>query len=424
MQPSYRVMYYQMRSYPLFLRYLFGTFLSGIGDLATTVALMWFLTTHAAHPAVYLSLVGMAAGLIYPTTMNVAGYWVDRFGYVRVARLTVLTRTALWTGFVLLWVLVGAHSPTLALRLATGILIVDTAVSPFLRPVDSALTQQVVAVDHRAPANALHGMQYEITYLVGPLMGGVLAARHVLIVALVFNILSFVVLGWVFFTMPEGIRSVVAVNRPTKMPLSAKARGFIVALVAGVKTLWAFKGLGGIVLLGFWWNVWILGPVEVLFPLLAHEFHGSAVSYSSFLVANSLGFLGGLIFWARVRVPRPWGWRYAGVLMLDGVVYAIVGFSHSLWIAWFLIGLGGFITAPTAIWGSTLRQELIPSEFQGRVSALAGFIGFLGAPLGSVLVLLVLHGFRWPLSTCFLAFGGMLALGAAITTQLRVMRST
>lgn len=423
MQPSYRVMYDQMRAYPLFLRYLFGTFLSGIGDLATIVALMWFLTTHAAHPAVYLSLVGIATGLIYPTMMTVAGYWVDRFGYARVARLAVLTRTALWASFVLLWVF-GAHNSMLALRLATGILVVDTAVSPFLRPVDSALTQQVVAADHRVPANALHGMQYEITYLVGPMLGGVLAARHVLMIALAFNLLSFVVLGWVFFTMPEGSRAVAPVSRSTKMPLSVQARGFIGALGAGVKTLWAFKGLGGMVFLGFWWNVWILGPVEVLFPLLAHEFHGSAVSYSSFLIANSLGFLGGLIFWARVRVPRPWGWRYAGVLMLDGVVYAIVGFSHWLWIAWLLIALGGFITAPTDIWGSTLRQELIAPEFQGRVSALAGFVGFLGAPLGSALVLLVLHTLRWPLSTCFLVFGGMLALGAATMTQLRVMRTT
>ncbi len=72
-------------------------------------------------------------------------------------------------------------------RLAVTILIADAALSPLLRPIDSSLTQQMIASDHRQPANALHGMQYEITYLLGPLLGGLLATQHVILVALSFT---------------------------------------------------------------------------------------------------------------------------------------------------------------------------------------------------------------------------------------------
>ncbi len=102
----------------------------------------------------------------------------------------------------------------------------------------------------------------------------------------------------------------------------------------------------------------------------------------------------------------------------------MLGLVHHLWLTWLLIAVGGFSTAPTDIWGTTLRQELIAPDLQGRVSAIAGLVDFLGAPLGVTSVLFSVQTLHWPLSTCFIIFGLVLALGAAVMTQLRAMRTT
>ena len=423
MKFPYREMYRQMRIYPSYLWYLFGVFLSGLGDLSAKVALIWYLATSTPQPLVHLSILMMGMGAVFPAMLTVGGYWVDRYGYLIVARRAVIAQILLWTGFVALWMVFKMSRLTFGGDWVVGILVGDAALAPLLRPVDSALTQNVILSGHRESANALRGMQYELTYLLAPLLGGLLAAQHALLIALGFNILSFIVLEWVFFRMSTDCDSRTFQKTIKRVDVKSSLHEFAASVLSGARLLWGFKSLAGLVFLGFWWNMWILGPVEVLFPLLAHGLKGSAVSYGGFLMANSLGFLGGLLFWARKHVPRPWGWRYAGVLILDGVVYTTLGLVHSVGIAWFLVAAGGFITAPTDIWGSTLRQELIHSEYQGRVSALAGLVGFTGAPLGTVWVLLAINTFHWTIPLCFLIFGCILTAGALVISLLPVMRT-
>jgi hypothetical protein len=423
---SYAGMYRQLRAYPLYLRYLAATFLSLVGDLATSVALLWFLATRAPDPALYLAIVSGVSGVAFPLMLIAAGYWVDSFGYVRVARCAVLARTAVWMLFVVLWVSHRLAAPMYPV-LAIAIILVDAFLAPLLRPVDSALTQQTVAPPDRVPANALHGIQYEAGYILGPLLGGVMTASHVLWAAFALNLVSFLFLAGIFVTWPSVISRHIQPARsfPCATPLAivVRVRRFVGALLDGARVLLHNRGLAGLVVLGWWWNLWILGPMEVIFPLLAHAYHGSAVSYGTFLVANSLGFLVGLAVWARHPGPRPWAWRYALVLAADGVLYVLVGLLHVLWIDWGLVGLGGFVTAPTDIWGNTLRQDLIPATHQGRVAAISGFLGFMGSPMGVGVTLLCLRGFHWPVTLCLAMFGLLLAAGAAVTAAAPAMRT-
>ncbi len=343
---------------PAFRLLTVGQFTSTVGDYCYAVVLPWLVLSHhgsAASLGVVLACYGVPRALLTVP----GGSLADRFGPRLVMLITDALRCALTTVLTVLAVTRG--SSLLALAPVSAALGVCSAL--FL-PASLTLMPSLIDQAKLTSANALYSGFLQTGSMIGPVIGGILAATCGPAAAFAVDAASY--LGSAACLMLIG-RGVARQARAQPRPAPAATSGGSGTPAVSVRTLLRREPLLRIVLLvSVSANFALTGTIEVTLPALAHAHYGAA-GYGAVLACIAvMGVVGALIVaWAGERFVR--AALIAGAFQVAALAIALAPMFGGL--PGLAVGLSVFGLAlgfDNAVWG-TLIQRWAPPELLGRV---------------------------------------------------------
>jgi MFS family permease len=386
-----------------YTRLWLGGLISLIGDWALNVGLpiYIFLLTGSV---LALSITLLAASLPPVLFGSLAGVFVDRWDHKR----TMVVANLL---------LALALLPLLLVRSADLVWIVYLVafvvgtVEQFFLPAQNALLPRLVAEERLVSANSLISVSNNLARLIGPALGGLIAARLGLNGIVLIDATSFLLAALLIV----GIASPGATPRPvapSEAPFEQENRGVAhvwrewiagVRVIAGERTLAVLLILFAIMSLGE-------GVFGVLYPVYVYQaLRGGAQEIGTLMSAQAVGgLIGGLLIgWVGARMMSRWAIGVCAALfgLIDLAIFnapALVPFGESLAGAqigaplfWVVVGLFVAVGIPGigAMTGmQSLLQARAPDAYRGRVFGALGAIMGLLRLIGVVIAGLVTTG--------------------------------
>ena len=353
---------------------------------------------------------------------SVAGVFVDRWDRKRTMVVANLVRAPI---LLLLFAVDSAERVWIVYVVAAAL----SAVGQFFRPAENALLPRLVGEEHLVPANALNALNDNLSRLVGPALGGLVAAWFGLGGVVAADAASYLVAAGM-------IAAIAASTRPERTPLPD---------AAAVTGTWAVV-----------WREWLAGlrlirdnPVlRVVFGVFALASLGEGVMQTAFWVyidqalgggtreagwllsAQAVGGLVGAVVigaWGKTRPPVSLlGWGAIGVGLIDLAVFNYPAFVPGIWLGLVLMAVVGVPATAFGTGYTTALQAEAADAYRGRVfgalgatSALfmiggAAIAGLATERLGAVAVLTI--------DSLGYVAGGVFALRALATGATRLGR--
>ncbi len=324
-----------------------------------------------------------AAGIIPQIILgSVAGVFVDRWN----RRRTLVVANLL---------LAVALAPLVLVRTPDHVWIVyivifaETCFEQFTVPAQNALLPVLVTEEQLVSANALNSLSSNLSRLVGPALGGVIAGFFGLNGIVVVDAISFLLAALVLLGIPASVAGVVSSAKATaaSSPLANLRREWAdgLRLLFSSQTLWVLTATFAISALGE-------GVFGVLYPVFVYQaLHGGALEIGELMSAQAVGgLLGGVLAgWLGQRLLSRWSiglnWLAFGVISI--AIYgapawlALAGISYP--VLWVEIGLFVAVGIPGVgvLTGSQSRlQASAPEAFLGRI------FGILGTAMGAFML--------------------------------------
>lgn len=367
-------MYWQLLRGDRILRnYWSGAMVSRLGSNMTMIALAWIVLAKT-HSPLQSSMVYAFASLPVLLGGPVVGTLVDRLSRKRMMLTADIARSGLILLIPLGWVL-----GFVAVWWVYGVIFVNTLWSLVFSTSERAMMPHLVGTDRLAVVNSLLAMTRHGADLIGPVLGGVLVAGlgHPSWV-LVLDAGTFV---WSFIM----VRTLPGDPSPQRIEASPQHRvpiGF--QMKEGVQYLLHHRIVWALGLTMALANV-MAGPLENLFLVATHtQLRMGANGFG--LLVTALG--GGLLIgaWLTPRLFSRWPMFfvvYFGILLF---ALALGGFgqAHSGWLGVLTAVFIGMAMSPVNIGITTSLQQMIPSDYRGRVFGLLGSANQLLSPIAMV----------------------------------------
>ncbi len=375
---------------------LTGASTSLLGDQFALIATPW-LVLQLSNDPLALGVVLALEGLPRAGFMLIGGAVTDRFAprlvmvAADVARgvLTAAMAVVVMTGVVQMWMLYG-------FALFFGL------VSGFAIPAENSIVPTLVRRDDLEAGNALIMGATQVTGFVGPTMAGVIIAgysksRFGIGLAYLIDAATFAISATAFW--------LIKVNR--RPPADALAFRLWASIGEGLRGVWEDNALRFVFFVLVAVNLFVVGPLLVGIPLLAHQrLPQGATAFGVLMGAFAIGNLAGYV--AAGATTRPSSRRMRtiilGVLSSFGAVIASLGLFANLWLdAALLSGLGignGYLAISLFTW----IQARTPPDMLGRTMSLVTF-----ASLGLVSISQAAAGVgaRWDLDALFVCSGSI-----------------
>jgi len=347
-----------------------GTIVSGLGTQATLVALPYQLYTQTGSP--FLTGLLGAVEIVPLVSMSLfGGALADRHDR---RRLLLLDQVALvvTAGLLALGAFLG--EPHVAvLYVLGGLLAGFAAVQNVLR---SAILPNLVAPELVNPAIALNFGLTQLTYVVGPGLGGVLIATAGVGWCLLVNTLSYfaVLAGLLLMRQDKFFRSdEVAVHarplRALREGLSYLRRSNELQALMGVAMVFGFFGFSA---------------VRTLLSVLADDtLHSGAQTFGWLFAAYGSGaVVGGLA--SATRGSASWRHLWLGALVFSGSFLLLAPLRSPILCAAVLVAIGASWTT----WASAAQSIAVlisPERMRGRVVSMYNSSLLVGVPFGALL---------------------------------------
>ncbi|HEY1387403.1 MAG TPA: MFS transporter [Ktedonobacterales bacterium] len=320
-----------------------------------------------------------AAGIIPQIVLgSLAGVFVDRWNRKRTLVIANL-------------LLAVALLPLMLVRTPDHVWIVyivifaETCFEQFTLPAQNALLPALVTGEQLVPANALNSLSSNLSRLVGPALGGVIAGFFGLNGIVVADTISFLLAALALTGIPAAAaKGLASRDAAAGNPLASLRREWSDGLrvLFSSRTLWVLVATFTISALGE-------GVFGVLYPVFVYQaLHGGALEIGELMSAQAVGgLLGGLVAgWLGQRLLSRWSiglnWLAFGAisiaiygapawLALAGVSVPVLWVEVGLFIAVGVSGVG-------VLTGSQSRlQTSAPEAFLGRI------FGILGTAMGA-----------------------------------------
>ncbi len=373
-----------------------GASASLLGDQFALIATPW-LVLQLSNDPLALGIVLALEGLPRAGFMLVGGAVTDRFAPRRVMVVSDITRGLLTgvmavvvlTGVVQMWMLYG-------FALAFGL------IAGFAIPAENSIVPTLVRRDDLQAGNALIMGATQLTAFVGPTLAGAVIAGFS--TSLTGIGLAFVIDTASFATSAVAFSLIRSSRRPAN-----DTSGFELwsSIGDGIRNVWADDAMRFVFSVLIAVNLFVVGPLLVGIPLLAHErLPQGAMAYGVLMGAFSIGNLAGYLVAGGSGQPSSATMRaiVLGVLASFGTVIASLGLATHLWFdASLLAGLGignGYLAISLFTW----IQSRTHHDMLGRTMSLVTF-----ASLGLVSISQAAAGAlaRWDLDALFLFSGGL-----------------
>jgi MFS family permease len=356
-------------------RFLFGQFISGIGDWLYIVAI-FVLIYRETGDAALVGLFGAVRVIPYVVLSIPAGLIADRFD-----RRLVLLVSDLWRGamMVLLTILVIVEAPVLPIAVVA---ILATCGSAFWYPAFGAYLPNLVTDEQQlGPANSAWSSLQNLSFIIGPAVGGLLLAFGGVTVAFILNALTFVVIAFILWSLPPARPrpSVVEATPTAETPESAETPA---APLAGPKV--APRPMAGLLIIQAMAGFFDSG-MQVLTVILAINVLNAGEAANGYLnAAIGVGGLVGAIASGVLVLRRGLGMP----LVVGGVVFAIglvvLGLVPNLAVAIvaLIIAYAGAILLDVVM--TTLFQRVVPDERRGRWNGIKESVFTLSGAGGAI----------------------------------------
>lgn len=374
-----------------------------LGSMLVQYAIIWYLTLETQSGAV-LTISTIAGFLPQILLLPFAGVWADRYPrkllIIGADLLTAVSTLALAIFFLM------GYRELWLIYLLSAIRSVGGGIQS---PAVGALLPQIVPMDRLMKVNSINGTIQPFVMIIAPVVAGALLAAS--------NIES------IFFIDVVTAAIAVALLLTLKVPPHQKAAnavptGYLADLKEGIRYVWhhaLIKRLFLFLAISFF----LVAPVAFLSPLLVARSFGEEVWR---LTANEITFFGGSILGGAIMTA--WGGfknrvRTIGfAFILWGVLFAGLGVARDFIFYLVLMTLSGlpmpFMNASI----TTLLQETVDPDVQGRVFSVQGIIMSTVMPLGmlffgpladvvSIELLLIVSGIPMALTGLWLFLKGM-----------------
>jgi len=374
---------------------LVGEFVSGIGDWLYIVAI-FVVIYRETHDAAAVGAFGAVRMIPYVLLSIPAGLVADRFD-----RRLVLLVTDLLRGVVMLVLtfLVASNGPVL---LIVAFAMVAASGSTFFYPAMGAYLPSLAADERQlGPANSAFASLGNLSFIIGPAIGGLLIAAGGLVLAFILNALSFVVIAAILWSLPPSIarREVVETAATEEEDEAAtEAPEAPTAPVSGRIPRRPISGLALIqIVVGF-----MDGGLQALTIILAVSVLNAGEEANGYLnAAIGVGGLAGAVVSGVLVLRRHLAWPLLIGALLTAAGVAALGGIPILGVALVAIGLcaAGSILLDVIL--TTIFQRLVPDAQRGRAFGLLMTLNTLSGATGAFVLPVVLA-----------AVGAGIALGA------------
>jgi MFS family permease len=386
---------------PAFRSLFLATLGSGLGSMLAVIALtvdVYDRTQSGAWVALLLIadfLPTIAIGLLL-------GPLLDRFSRRGLMIASDLVRLAAFAA------LPFANGPGMIVALA---LVVGFATG-FFRPAAYAGMPNLVADDDLPYANSLFQTVENVTWMLGPLLGGVLLSISGPDVPYVVNAATFLVSALLVARIPaERLRSEDTLSRGHWRDLAdgfahvARSKEVLTVIVAWTIVMFGEAGV----------NV-----AEVF--LVRDALDAGNAGLGLMMGGTGLGMVVGSAIAAglitRLSIPAVYG----GALATMGVGYLLAALSPTIWVALPLVGIAGLGNGIATVCNPMLVQQGTPDRVRGRVFTVVMSVNYVFLGIGMAVAGPVTDavGPRWVwgvASTLFVAAG---AIGAVLARGVRI----
>jgi predicted MFS family arabinose efflux permease len=351
-----------------FRRFWLGMMISRAGDAFTAVALSWVVLDIAGP--VQLGLVLACFGLPRIVGGPVAGRLLDRS---RPRLLLAADNAARGLLIAVVPILLWRHH--LVVADLYGIAAVSALLSSVTEVAEAALVPRLVDDDQLDAANSLLSANWELAYIVGPAVAGVIVATVGAPLALLLDAVSFAVMSAICLALPS--------LRPSGQvtPADAKARRNWL----GLGILLRFPAV--LILSGCGFGMLFLdGVATVLYPVYCRTFlHVGPGGYGVLVSAAGVGALLGVVAGVGLFGRLPPSLRIGAVICGGAPLFGLLRLAPDLAAAVVLLGLAAFAWGPYYVFERTLLQRLVPDDMRSRVAGARMTISSLGFPLGSAI---------------------------------------
>ena len=368
-----------------------GGLISLTGDwvLAIGLPIYVYLLTRSV---LALSIALLASSLPNIVLGSIAGVFVDRWD-----RKQTMVITNLLMGVVLL--------PLLLVRTADRVWIVylvafvGTSIEQFFMPAQNALLPSLVKESHLVQANSLNSLTSNFARLVGPALGGLIAAAFGLNGIVLADMASYLIAALLITFIAVASKLPVAAQAP---PMPGETQAKVTpptAAMEAIARLWHewIDGLRVIrvertlsVLLAMYAIVMIgEGVFGVLYPVFVYRIlHGGAAQIGQLMSAQAVGgLLGGfLVGWLGKRVMSRWAIGLFGMAFgfADLAIFNTPAFFPFFWLSVGLFVSAGLVSIGPMTGAQSLLQAKSPEAYRGRIFGVLGMLMGLFSMLGTL----------------------------------------
>ncbi|MET3574527.1 MFS transporter [Bhargavaea ullalensis] len=369
--------------------------------LAVYTTCLPFLVFHAGVGAVELSLAQSIFIIPQLVFLLASGVFVDRWPKKRIMMIADLIRSLLVFSVAIL--LVVEELRLIHVYLLTGII---GLIGTFYRPAVRGITPLIVEKTQLISANSLRSISQQVNEMIGPAIGGFLAASIGLYVAYAINAVTFL-LSALLVTL-VAVRTVVPDEEE-----NGRSDNFLDDFMEGWRTVRKRGWLGASILIGSVSNVGIAAFDVIILPVYAASAFEGVRTYGLFLSSMAIGALVCAVVIGKINKLSNRGLLYYLFIGLSGVFVLCLSLKPALWLTLLLLsGIGFCLTAFIIIWDS-VTQELIDEKLLGRVVSFEMFGGLALLPLSYALFgfLLEKMGVSWSMSLAGLVIFAASLLG-------------
>lgn len=346
-----------------------GSFISNIGTWVQKVAQPWLILQLSGSPFL-LGLDGFLQDIPLLLFLLVGGVVVDKFDKRKILMLSQVVQLSAAFMISLLIVLgeIRVHV-ILALSFMVG------CMQAFSTPAYLSFIPEIVGRAHLANAVALNSMQFNLSRLMGPVIGGVLLASLGAAWCFGLNALSFVAMFIVLLFAPS--------SPPSRERVSANS--LMAQIREGFEAVFARKELVAIITIVF--GISFFGaPLLAFIAVLAKDaLNVGAQGFSFALASFGLGAVLGAIL---VSSLQPHWIRPKTVVATASslaVLILLVALSTSYPLSLFLLFLSGFAFVSSNVIGNTILQTTVDDALRGRAVSIYALAFRGGAPIGSLI---------------------------------------
>lgn len=387
-----------------------ASFLSGVAQSMAVITIIWYIYQKTNNPwFIAISLISLELpSMIFAPLW---GVFLDKYKIN-----TLMIYANLSRGLLFVFLIFMPLNTTLNFIIFFSLLALSSSLAPIVKVGESMVLYRVVPKENLLAANSLMNIQFDLTYIIGPMIGGMIATTDLGNTSFLINATLFITASLLYIFIKEGWINSSNNQNSNK----GKFSNWINQIKEGFIFILSDKIIGSLVFLNFFWNFLIWGTSPTLMPILAKNVEGiGSTGYGMLMASSSFGIIIGSILVGIYKIKiKPINIVLISTC-LHGISYTLMGIPLNIYYYLSIFALAGFISAPAMIYNRTVMQLLVPEEKQGRVFTLIGTAGALGYPLGTIVATqtVTMVGTN-KIGIIFVIFGGILAFITLLTKIL------